>query len=117
MWFGGGFAVLGDSRKLGGMEKDEQSTEVTTARLLPWRSPEGKRCVLITDNEGGLLSHVAGEMERVQLAMGAELLDHAAALLADSAVTEDQLRYLACRLAEAPADTLSIAEGRGDRRS
>ncbi|MEU8784219.1 hypothetical protein [Streptomyces sp. NPDC048637] len=99
------------------MEEVEQTTEVTIARLLPWRSPEGKRCLLITDNDGGLLSHVASEVERVQLGMGAELLEHADALLADSAVTADQLRYVACRLAEALADALSVAESRGSRRS
>jgi len=47
--------------------------------------------------------------------MAAELLDHAADMLADRRVTSAQFRFLAARLAEALRDVYRIAESRGDR--
>jgi hypothetical protein len=83
-------------------------------RLLPWASPEGKPCYL--DGDGtGRLSRLADDIEAVQLNMSAELLDHAADMLADRRVTSSQYRFLAARMAEALRDVHRIAESRGAR--
>lgn len=84
------------------------------ARLLPWAGPEGKPCYLIGDGTG-YLSRVADNIESVQLGMSAELLDHAADMLADRKATGAQLRFLAARMAEALRDVHRIAESRGAR--
>ncbi|MBD0840261.1 MULTISPECIES: hypothetical protein [unclassified Streptomyces] len=82
-------------------------------RLLPWSSPEGKPCYLITDNAAGPVSRLADTTEATQLAMGTELLAHARGLLPDA--PHGELRYLAERLTEALADALRVAESRGRR--
>ncbi|MFH9061491.1 hypothetical protein ACH4GM_09795 [Streptomyces coeruleorubidus] len=79
-------------------------------RLLPWTGPEAKPCFLITDDDGGRVSHLADIAEEVQLEMGAHLLAHADDMLTNA--TEDQLRFLAERLTEALRDSLRIAESR-----
>ncbi|MGW0571596.1 hypothetical protein [Streptomyces tauricus] len=83
-------------------------------RLLPWAGEEGKPCYLVGDGTGRL-SRTADRVESVQLGMAAEILTHAADLLADRRATADQLRYLAARLAEALTDVHRIAESRGAR--
>lgn len=84
------------------------------ARLLPWAGAEGKPCYLIGDGTG-YLSRVADNVETVQLGMSAELLDHAADMLADHEATGAQLRFLTARMAEALRDVHRIAESRGAR--
>ncbi|MFD1661850.1 hypothetical protein ACFSL4_27590 [Streptomyces caeni] len=84
------------------------------ARLLPWAGPDGKRCYLVTDGTG-YLSRLADDIESVQLGMAAELLGHAADMLADRRVTTGQLRYLLARMSEALTDVHRIAESRGAR--
>lgn len=84
------------------------------ARLLPWAASEGKPCYLVTDGTG-YLSRVADGIESVQLGMSAELLDHAADMLADHRTTGAQLRFLVARMAEALRDVHRIAESRGAR--
>lgn len=83
-------------------------------RLLPWSSPEGKPCYVSGDGTG-YVSRLADEMESTQLDMSAELLGHAADILADRKTTSAQLRFLAARMAEALRDVLRIAESRGAR--
>ncbi|WP_425541152.1 hypothetical protein [Streptomyces rimosus] len=39
-------------------------------RLLPWPGLAGQRSYLVTDDNGGILSRLADEMEEVQLIMG-----------------------------------------------
>ncbi|WP_327118407.1 hypothetical protein OG206_21285 [Streptomyces sp. NBC_01341] len=85
-----------------------------TARLLPWAGPEGKPCYVLGDGTG-YVSRVADDMEGVQLAMAAELLDHAADMLDDRQVTTPQLRYVVARLAESLGDVHRIARSRGER--
>ncbi|MEU9115161.1 hypothetical protein AB0D04_26070 [Streptomyces sp. NPDC048483] len=63
------------------------------------------------------MSQLADGVEEVQLAIGRELLDHAAYLLVDRTVGDGEMRYLAGRLVESLGDALRIAEGRGDRLS
>ncbi|AXE82796.1 hypothetical protein [Streptomyces atratus] len=89
-------------------------TPGASARLLPWSSPEGKPCYVIGDGTG-YISRVADNVESVQLAMAAELLDHADDMLDDRQVTSAQLRYVVARMAEALRDVHRIAQSRGAR--
>ncbi|MGH3117672.1 MAG: hypothetical protein ACRDP3_11850 [Streptomyces sp.] len=84
----------------------------TAPRLLPWTSPEGKPCYLIGDGDGAV-SRVADDVEDAQLDMAAELLDHAADMLADDRATAPQLHFLAARMSESLHQTCRIAESRG----
>lgn len=83
-------------------------------RLLPW-TKDGKRCLLSTDDAGGYLSRLADEMESIQLAMGAEVLEHAGKVLDDQKASTGELRYAGVRLAECLRDALRVAESRGMR--
>ncbi|MFF8993064.1 hypothetical protein ACF09H_24630 [Streptomyces sp. NPDC014983] len=83
-------------------------------RLLPWAGAENKPCYLVGDGTG-YLSRVADTIERVQLGMADDLLDHAADMLADRKATPAQLHFLASRMAEALRDVHRIAESRGAR--
>ncbi|GGK13037.1 hypothetical protein GCM10011583_51240 [Streptomyces camponoticapitis] len=87
----------------------------TQARLLPWPGEDGQRSYLVTDDGQSYLSTLANEMEEVQLRTGETLLDHAAAMLRDNAVSTRELRFLSRRLSEALHDALRVAESRGSR--
>ena len=94
---------------------DEQARAAGgTGRLLPWTTAEGKPCYLLGGGRG-YLSRVADNIESVQLGMAADLLDHAADMLADRTVTPPQFRFLSARLAESLRDVHRIAESRGAR--
>ncbi|MBP8536803.1 hypothetical protein [Streptomyces sp. MK37H] len=84
-------------------------------RLLPWSSPEGKPCYLSTDDDNSRLSRKADEVEALQLAMGAQLLAHARAMLDEDKASSGELRFLTRRLVEALTDALRVAESRGGR--
>ncbi|MDX3231263.1 hypothetical protein [Streptomyces sp. ME19-01-6] len=87
-------------------------------RLLPWPDSAGKRCYLVTDDDGNSrLSRLADEMEAAQLKAGVELLGHAGEmlLLGDHKVSKRELRFLAKSLREALGDALRVAESRGER--
>ncbi|MFI2237378.1 hypothetical protein [Streptomyces chrestomyceticus] len=84
-------------------------------RLLPWPGPTGQCSYLLTDHSDSYLSRLADEMEEVQLAMGIELLDHAAAMLEDRKAGGTEFRFLSSRLSEALRDALRVAESRGGR--
>lgn len=83
-------------------------------RLLPWSSPEGKPCYLLSDGDGPV-TRQADAVERAQLASGEVLLGHARALLRDNGTTTPELRFLAGCLTGALGDTLRISRSRGDR--
>ena len=83
------------------------------ARLLPWVREDGRPCYLL--GGGGHVSRIADDIEGVQLDMAAELLGHAADLLADVHATAPQVHFLADRLAESLRDVHRIAESRGAR--
>ncbi|KUL44679.1 hypothetical protein [Streptomyces regalis] len=83
-------------------------------RLLPWAGEGGKPCYLDTDGTG-CLSRMADTIERVQLGMAGDLLEHAADILADRRATPAQLRFLLARMNEALTDVCRIAESRGAR--
>ncbi|MEU8705994.1 hypothetical protein [Streptomyces sp. NPDC048565] len=87
----------------------------TRPRLLPWPSPDGQPCFLVTDDESSHLSQVADEMEAAQLDMGAEVLDNALAVLGDTMSPYSEVRYAGIRLAECLGDALRVAESRGMR--
>ncbi|MGW0576842.1 hypothetical protein ACWD25_12910 [Streptomyces sp. NPDC002920] len=87
---------------------------MSTPRLLPWPSPEGKPCYVVGDGTG-YVSRLADEIEGVQLAMAVGLLTHADALLAEGRATDGELRYLARRLTECLRDVTRVAESRGSR--
>lgn len=84
-------------------------------RLPPWSDPDGRPCYLAADSGDSPLSRRADEIEALQLDMGARLLNHAAALLADNKASNRELRFLADRLTEALTDALRVAESRGGR--
>ena len=84
-------------------------------RLLPWPSPEGKPCYLVTDSNGGYLSRLADDLEATQLATGIDVLALARPLLDDPASPHTEVRYAGLRLAECLVDALRVAESRGMR--
>ncbi|MFE9684081.1 hypothetical protein [Streptomyces sp. NPDC006285] len=97
-----------------GADAGDPAATVRSVRLLPWTGEEGRPCYLLGDGTGPL-TRIADRVESVQLDMSAELLGHAAELLADRRATADQLRYLAARLTEALTDVHRVAESRGAR--
>ncbi|MFI5798575.1 hypothetical protein [Streptomyces sp. NPDC051677] len=88
---------------------------VTTPRLLPWPTPEGKPCYLVTDDKGSRLSRLADDLEAVQLATGTDVLGLARQVLDDPRSPYAEVRYAGIRLAECLTDALRVAESRGGR--
>ncbi|MEE4423205.1 hypothetical protein [Streptomyces bugieae] len=88
----------------------------TITRLLPWTTPEGKTCILVSDGgpQGGF-SFLADRFEAVQLEMALGLIEHAADLLADSEATDKGLRFLCCQLRATLVDVHRVAVSRGER--
>ncbi|WP_329121025.1 hypothetical protein [Streptomyces sp. NBC_01465] len=84
------------------------------ARRLPWTGPEGKPCYVVGDGTGPL-SHVADQIEAVQLGLARHLLTHALETLDDPKAEYADLRTLATQLAEALHDALLVADSRGTR--
>ncbi|CAL9464629.1 hypothetical protein [Streptomyces sp. enrichment culture] len=95
---------------------DATATTAGRPRLLPWSNLAGNPCYLVTDDTGtGRLSHLADDIEAVQLGMADDLLGHAVDLLGDAKVTAPEIRYLAARLTEALRDVHRVARSRGAR--
>ncbi|GAA4316688.1 hypothetical protein GCM10023086_39290 [Streptomyces venetus] len=84
-------------------------------RLLPWPSPDGNPCYLVTDDDGSYVSRLADELEATQLATGTEVLGLARMVLDDPASPYTEVRYAGLRLAECLTDALRVAESRGMR--
>ncbi|MFJ8048933.1 hypothetical protein [Streptomyces luteogriseus] len=100
------------------MERSTGPTHVTPPpRLLPWSSPDGNPCYLVTDDNGSYLSRLADELEAVQLATGADVLGLARKVLDDPASPHREIRFAGIRLAECLSDALRVAESRGMRLS
>ena len=91
------------------------SKSAASPRLLPWPSPGGSPCYLVTDSCGGYVSRLADEMEATQLATGADVLGLARRVLDDPASPYTEVRYAGLRLAECLTDALRVAESRGLR--
>ncbi|WP_026248455.1 hypothetical protein [Streptomyces sp. LaPpAH-108] len=96
------------------MSKRESSTR-NVVRVLPWKTKDGKECLLQSDDAGGVLSRLADDMEAAQLSIGGKVLLHAHELLSNPRATEPEMRYLARQLAECLGDALRVAGSRGDR--
>ncbi|MFH9892024.1 hypothetical protein ACH4OQ_18435 [Streptomyces luteogriseus] len=98
------------------MERPTGPTHVTPPpRLLPWPSPGGNPCYLVTDDDGSYLSRLADDLEAVQLATGIDVLGHARKVLVDPASPYREVRFAGLRLAECLSDALRVAESRGMR--
>lgn len=96
-------------------QADSPAHTPTSLRLLPWPTPEGKPCYLVTDNSGGYLSRLADDLEATQLATGTDVLAHARQVLDDPMSPHAEVRYAGIRLAECLTDALRVAESRGMR--
>lgn len=86
----------------------------STMRLLPWTREDGAPCYVVGDGHGPV-SRIADEVEAVQLAMSAQLVEHAEYLLAEPEAGQEEVRYLAGCLCSALTDVLRVAEARGGR--
>ncbi|SMF01619.1 hypothetical protein [Streptomyces sp. Amel2xC10] len=84
-------------------------------RVLPWKTTDGKECLLRGDDSGGVLSRLADDMEATQLGIGEKVLLHAHELLRNPRATELEMRYLARQLTECLGDALRVAGSRGAR--
>ncbi|GAB2996482.1 hypothetical protein GCM10023080_073280 [Streptomyces pseudoechinosporeus] len=93
----------------------DPATASNSPRLLPWPSPTGNPCYLMTDSGGGYVSRLADDLEAVQLAMGADVLGLARNVLDDPLSPYTEVRYAGLRLAECLTDALRVAESRGLR--
>ncbi|NEC16423.1 hypothetical protein G3I34_29975 [Streptomyces sp. SID8014] len=98
-------------------DAEAQPVAVTAAppRLLPWPSPGGTPGYLVAEDGSSRLSRLADEMEETQLETGAEILEHARAVLGDIMSPYTEVRYAGIRLAECLGDALRVAESRGMR--
>lgn len=105
-----------DADRMRRRDLHDAAAGLTGPRLLPWTTPEGKPCYLSTDGRG-YLSTLADSIESVQLGMGKELLECARDTTAPGAksLSATEYRWLACRLTEALADALRVADSRGLR--
>ncbi|WP_405619306.1 hypothetical protein [Streptomyces sp. NBC_00076] len=93
---------------------DPTTASASAPRLLPWPSPGGNPCYLVTDG-GGYVSRLADELEATQLAMGVDVLGLARTVLEDPTSPYTEVRYAGIRLAECLTDALRVAESRGLR--
>lgn len=84
------------------------------ARLLPWSSPDGKPCFLVSDGSG-YVSRVADAVEEEQLASAVDLIDEARCVLAARGWTSGELQLLTVELTEALVEVHRVAESRGMR--
>ncbi|MGI5469929.1 hypothetical protein [Streptomyces sp. CA-132043] len=89
-------------------------------RLLPWAGSDGRRCYLSTDADGGgYVARLADEVEAVQLAMGARMVERAGEVLGAMGQARrarpNEVRCVAYGLVEALRDALRIAESRAGR--
>ena len=87
---------------------------MSSLRLLPWSSPDTKRCFL-ANGEDGYVSRLADDMEAQQLADGLDVLERARRVLEDPLAPHVEMLYGAIRLTECLADALRIAESRSRR--
>ncbi|MFD5870688.1 hypothetical protein [Streptomyces sp. NPDC060322] len=85
-----------------------------TFRLLPGVGPEEKPSYVLGDGTGPV-SRMAASIEGIRLGMAADLLGHAADLLADRKATGVELHFLASRLSESLREVVQVAEHRAAR--
>ncbi|MGW1372904.1 hypothetical protein ACWD6P_01300 [Streptomyces sp. NPDC002446] len=87
-----------------------------TARLLPWTSPEGKRCLLVGDGTG-YVSRIADNIEEAQLELAVELIGEARRVLKGRRWTSGEIHLLAVELTDALVQVHRIAKSRRTPRS
>ncbi|MEV6960933.1 hypothetical protein AB0M97_17395 [Streptomyces sp. NPDC051207] len=78
-------------------------------------TPDGKPCYLSTDDDGGLISRLADDIEEAQISSGQNVLGGARAVLADRGAGERAVRFALTRAAESLEDVLRVAVSRGAR--
>lgn len=91
------------------------TVEPGVARLLPWPGEDGGPAYLPPCGGDVRLAALADEVERAQLASGAEVACCARPLIVEPEVTVRELRWTALRLLECLLDALRVAESRGAR--
>jgi len=91
------------------------ATRRSSLRLLPWSSPDGKPCFLDTDDDGGVMSRLADNIEAAQTGTGTEVLATAKSVLADPHADSPELRLALAWAVDSLGDVLRVAESRGAR--
>ncbi|MDN0198102.1 hypothetical protein [Streptomyces sp. S.PNR 29] len=71
--------------------------------------------MLSTSDPDSVMSRLADDFEDAQMAMGADVVKEASAVLGNPLSTHSEVRYIALRLSECLSDALRIAESRGLR--
>lgn len=84
-------------------------------RLLPWNSPEGRRCYLSTDDPDSRMSRLADDVEAELLACGEGVLAGAREVLADESAGEVAVRFALRAATDSLRDVLLVAECREGR--
>ncbi|NBE50332.1 sulfatase [Streptomyces boluensis] len=84
-------------------------------RLLPWSSADGKPCYLSTDDPLSTLSRLADDLEEEQLTCGEDVLEGAAAVLADPVAGERAVRFALSQAVASLREVLRVAVSRGGR--
>lgn len=84
------------------------------ARLLPWSSPDGKPCFLVSDGTG-YVARLADTVEEEQLASALDLIAEAQCLFAARGWTSGELQLLAVELTDALVEVHRVATSRGAR--
>ncbi|MFB7633703.1 hypothetical protein ACFC0M_22560 [Streptomyces sp. NPDC056149] len=88
---------------------------VTTARLLPWTSLDGKPCYLLGGDGTGYVSRLADAIEAEQMDSAAALIEEARGILAGRAWTPGEIHLLAVELNANLANVRRVSESRGAR--
>ncbi|WP_234010414.1 hypothetical protein [Streptomyces sp. SPB074] len=84
-------------------------------RLLPWNTSDGKPCFLVSEETRSWVARMADGIEEVKLAMSAELLGHAMAVLQDRKATDHELRVIGELLTQSLGDIIRVGVSRGMR--
>ncbi|MEV0256399.1 hypothetical protein AB0H82_19315 [Streptomyces sp. NPDC050732] len=84
-------------------------------RVLPWRTDDGKPCLLSTDTPSGFMSRLADNVEAAQTDAAKTVLTEAERALTNPLSTRAEVEYAGHRLSESLKDVLTIAESRLER--
>ncbi|KUL38558.1 hypothetical protein ADL22_18135 [Streptomyces sp. NRRL F-4489] len=88
---------------------------VDDARLLPWRTPEGKPCYLLDGDGTGYVSRLADKVEAEQMRAAAALLEESGRVLEERMWTPGEIHLLAVELTAHLAKVHRVSESRGAR--
>jgi hypothetical protein len=87
---------------------------MSSARLAPWQTPEGKPVYLVSESDGSPLSRLADDVEAGLIGNAEHVLTMCQRPEVQTA-TADELRFVVGQLCASLADLLRIAESRGER--